>query len=238
MVARWLSCACLGLALVAGGCTDRLVDVQVNQPIEFPHQSHLTYFSSGQHRTEKIRMHLDIFDQKEPPAELAEGRCVECHDDLAERAACASCHVPFQNAALRSRREVRPCVGCHRGAWGAAAATIPSAETCLACHEAGVRLAQSGAKGPSFKLVRTGSAPVANAAVEDVPWVRINTLAPNVYFSHTPHVRYASMACTQCHQDVRTLASPPTSVRVFAMSDCLNCHVTQGASTDCLTCHK
>lgn len=234
---RFLSPACLGLLVAAAGCADPPIGVAVRQPIHFPHQTHLTYFSSGQHRTEKIRMHLDIFGQDKPPEELAEGRCVECHDDLAERAACAGCHVPFQNAALRSQREVRRCVGCHRGAWGGSAATIPSAATCLACHEAGVRLARAGDKGPRVTLVRAGEPP-GEPPVEDVPWIRINAMPPNVYFSHTAHVRFASMACTTCHQDVRALRSPPTAARVLSMSDCLTCHMERGASTDCLTCHK
>ena len=234
---RLLSCAWLGLLLAAGACADS-VEVAVRQPIEFPHQAHLTYFSSGQHRAERIRMHLDIFGGDEAPQELAEGRCVACHDDLPQRTACAGCHVPFQNAALRSQKNVRPCVGCHRGAWGAAAATIPSATSCLTCHEAGLRLVQGAAQGPRIALVRAGDSLAKGEAVTDVPWVRINTMPPNVYFSHTAHVRFAAIPCVRCHQDVSGMLSPPTSVRVFSMSDCLNCHVQNGASTDCLTCHK
>lgn len=234
---RFLSFACLSLLFVAAGCAGPPIEVPVQQPIDFPHGKHLTYFASGQHRTERIAMHLAIFGAGEPPPqELVEGRCVECHDDLAERTACAGCHVPFQNAALRSQQDVRRCVACHRGAWGASAATIPSATVCLACHEAGVRLARAGDNRPRIVLVNASDTPVE--PLEDVPWVRINTMPANVYFSHTAHVRYASMACTECHQDVTALRSPSSRVRVFTMSECLTCHARKGASTDCLTCHK
>lgn len=233
---RLLSFASSCLLIGAAACADAPVRVPVQQPIEFPHAAHVNHFASGQHRTERVAMHLKIYGTTEAPQELNEGRCADCHDDLAERQACAVCHVPFQNPALRGQRELRRCVGCHRGAWGASAATIPSAGTCLACHEAGMRLAQ-GAGSPRVVLARGGDRP-AEPAVEDVPWVRINTMPRNVYFSHTAHVRYASMTCTECHQDVTGLSSPPDRVRVFTMSQCLTCHVKRGASTDCLTCHK
>ena len=232
---RWLKCACV-VILAAAGCSRSSIDVPVQQPIAFSHQSHLAYFSSGQHRTEKIKMHLDMFGTDQPPPELAEGRCVECHDDLAERKPCAGCHVQFQNAALRGQQDVRRCVACHRGAWGGSEATIPSAATCLSCHEAGMQLAR-GDDGPRLRLVRDGEAPSRPAAV-DVPWIRINTLPANVYFSHSAHVRSAQMPCSTCHQDMSVLASPPTLVRVFSMTECLACHAERGASTDCLTCHK
>jgi hypothetical protein len=234
---RCLTIACTALMFVAtAGCGERRTEVRVRQPMDFPHQVHVTYFSSGRHRTEKIRMHLEMFGSDQAPAELSEGRCVECHDDLAERAACAGCHVPFQNAALRNAKEVRRCVGCHRGAWGGSAATIPSLATCRACHEDGVQ-ARADGNGPHITLVRAGDTP-RGPLVTDIPWIQINTMPSNVYFSHTAHVRFASMACTSCHQDVRGLTSPPSMVRVFSMSDCLGCHEEKGASTGCLTCHK
>ncbi len=235
---RCLTCACVALMFVAAaGCTERQMEVRVLQPMEFPHQPHVAYFSSGQHRSEKIQMHLEIFGGGEPPAELSEGRCVECHDDLPERVACAGCHVPFQNPTLRNATEVRRCVACHRGAWGAAAATIPSVATCRLCHEGGVQLARRDDKEPRLALVRAHSTEHESLA-QDIPWIQINTMPANVYFSHTAHVRFASMACTSCHQDVRDLQAPPSMVRVFSMTECMTCHVEKGASIDCLTCHK
>lgn len=235
---RCLTCACLALmVLAAAGCTGRQTEVRVVQPLEFPHQPHVAYFASGQHRSEKIKMHLDIFGGDEPPVELSEGRCVECHDDLAERVDCAGCHVPFQNAELRKAKQVRRCVACHRGAWSGSLATIPSIATCQLCHKDGVQEVRRDAAGPRLTLVRAQDADRASR-VQDIPWIQINTMPGNVYFSHSAHVRFAGFACTECHQDVRELQSPPTKVRVFSMTECLTCHVEKGASTDCLTCHK
>lgn len=234
-VRRVLTCVALGAVLLAPGCSRQTIDVPARQPIDFSHQQHLAYFSSGKHRTEKIRMHLEMFDMDTAPPELAEGRCIECHDDLADRKPCAGCHVQFQNAALRNAKEVRRCVACHRGAWGGSEALIPSAATCLACHEAGLR----AARGDTGRLVlaRTGDPP-DNRTRADVPWVRVNTVPPSVFFSHAAHVQFAKMPCTECHQDMRTLAASPTVVRVFSMIDCLRCHEQKGAKMDCLACHK
>jgi menaquinone reductase, multiheme cytochrome c subunit len=237
-VPRCLTAAGLALMLVVtGGCGARWTEARVRQPMDFSHQAHLSYFSSGKHKTEKIRMHLEIFGADQPSAELAEGRCVECHDDLAERVACAGCHVPFQNAALRSATGVRTCVACHRGAWGGSAATIPSAATCRACHEGGMQQTRGDNNEPRVTLV-SATGPPSGSLIEDIPWIQINTMPGNVYFSHTAHVRFASIACTSCHQDVRELVAPPTIVRVFSMTECLTCHMEKGASTDCLSCHK
>jgi hypothetical protein len=233
-VARFLSCACVGVIVAAVGCAERPMEVSVHQPMEFPHAAHITYFASGQHRTEGIKKHLEAFDRNELPDELKAGRCAECHDD-SELLGCATCHVRFKNAALWSRKDVRKCVACHRGAWGAADATIPSAAVCL--HEAGVQRARADDQEPRMVLARAGATP-SGPPVDDVPWIRINVLPRNVYFSHSPHVRFASMACTECHQDMAGLTSPPTVAGAFSMSRCLTCHVQRGASTDCLTCHK
>lgn len=227
------------LAAVASGCGNQPTPVAVQQPIAFPHRHHVSYFSSGQHRQEKIRMHLDMFGQTEPPPELAEGRCVECHDDLQSKTACAGCHTLFQDAALRSRKAIRPCTGCHRGTWTGDVATLPRAELCVACHGAADVLAmRRGEKLGPVRLARLDDPRSGAVGAEDLPWVQINTVPPNVYFSHSAHVRYKSIACTRCHDDVSGLGAPPASVRAMSMGECLRCHADNGASTDCLTCHK
>lgn len=215
-------------AMCLTACGDPPIEVDVVQPIAFPHRTHFEYFASGRHRQERIQMHLTMFGMSEAPPELAEGRCTECHDDLAEKSACAGCHVLFQDAALRSRKEVRRCAACHRGVWAGSAATIPSAAVCESCHGTNT----SADRPAEIRLVADLQRP------GDVPWVQINTLPPNVYFSHSAHVRDAGMPCTTCHADVRNLMTPPTTARIFVMGDCLSCHARRGASTDCLTCHK
>lgn len=234
-----LSIARLGavVLLVAAGCAERPVQVPVRQPIGFPHDAHLAYFSSGQHRREKIQMHLAAIGQDSAPEELADGRCAECHDDLADKTACAGCHVLFQDPALRGDKPLRRCVACHRGAWSGTLARIAGAETCIACHtvEAPVRLA--GDTRPALRLASALDIGLDPARREELPWIQINTVPPNVYFSHRAHVR-RSVACTACHEDPSALSAPPTSMRAFSMTRCLRCHAETGASTDCLTCHK
>ncbi len=227
------------LVLAAAACGNPRLDVAVRQPIEFPHARHLAYFSSGQHRTERIRMHLEMFGQTEPPEELAQGRCVECHDDLPARTACAGCHVQSQDAVLRARKDIRTCAGCHRGTWTGASATIPDKALCVACHgEATVQAMREGRQAGAVTLARMDTPRTEMAPEADLPWVQINTVAPNVYFSHAPHVRFGRIACTRCHEDVSGLTAPPSAVRVVSMSECLRCHAETGASTDCLTCHR
>lgn len=222
-------------ALMIAGCTDHPAAAP-RQPVAFPHDAHLAYFSSGRHRAEKIRMHTEIFGDPAVPPELAQGRCTECHDDLPARTACAGCHVLFQDAGLRERIDERRCIACHRGAWGTAAASLPATSVCVSCH------GEERPFGSGPTSVLAVAAPGEGAAgarpPEDLPWVRVAAFPPSVYFSHRPHVQYAALACTRCHDDMRDLAAPPTALRLVSMAECLACHEKAGASTDCLTCHK
>lgn len=215
-------------ACVLAGCEEGREEVLVEQPIAFAHKTHLEYFSSGKHRAEKIQMHLELLEEKEPPSELAEGRCVECHDDLAEKKQCAGCHLLFQDATLRARKDVRACIACHRKAWSGGIASIPSANVCSACHAEKART-----NSPEEKKLRE-----LLAAGRDIPWVQLHRTAPNVEFSHVAHVRFGKYACTRCHEDLAGKTAPPTSVTVFTMSNCLECHQENHANQDCLACHR
>lgn len=224
-------------ALLVAGCGDRPIQVSVRQPIDFPHAKHLKYFSSGQHRRERIQMHLTALGIENAPDELAQGRCSECHADLVEKKACAGCHVLFQDAALRENRPLRRCVACHRGAWSGNAARIADTDTCLACHPAKPTVLLAGERRPELTFATARDVGLDPTGKEDLAWVQINTVRPNVYFSHRPHVR-ASVACTTCHEDVKDLSAPPTSLKPISMTRCFRCHQALGVSTDCLTCHK
>jgi hypothetical protein len=69
--------------------------------------------------------------------------------------------------------------------------------------------------------------------------VQINTLVDDVHFSHIAHVRFAGLACTDCHpQDMHGQSKPPDQVSVFSMSGCIRCHEQRQANNDCLACHK
>ncbi len=229
--------ACVAAALVAAGCAERPVQVPVRQPIAFPHDAHLAYFSSGQHRREKIQMHVAAFGGGSAPDELLQGQCTQCHEDLPEKAACAGCHVLFQDAALRENKPLRRCVACHRGAWTGGAARIAGTDTCILCHAADAPVRLAGEKAPALTLASARDVGIDPAGGQDLSWIQINTVPANVYFSHRAHVR-RGVPCTTCHEDVSALSVPPARARAFSMIRCLRCHAEHGASTDCLTCHK
>lgn len=215
------------LGIVLCGCATSPPEVAVQTSPVFSHESHLAFFASGRHRQEKISMHLERFGATEAPEELAQGRCAECHDNLADMA-CGSCHVVFQKAGMRAQRESRPCVGCHRGSWTGTAATLPRPEACVACHDgSGADESKRGALRARFDV----------AAREYAGGARVSGLPPNVYFSHRAHVQFASMPCARCHVRPQQAGTLPT-VPAFTMNQCLQCHVESGARTDCLTCHK
>lgn len=217
----------VGLMLLLAGCDDT-TEVNVEQPIAFPHKNHLAYFSSGKHRGEMIQMHLKALDEKVPPDELVQGKCTECHDDLPDRKPCAGCHLLFQDEKLRERKDVRACVGCHRKAWSGNQASIPSAVVCAACHAAAAKTASPEEKRLREILARGG----------DVPWIQLHTVANHVHFSHSAHVRRAGLPCLECHEDMSQKDAPPSRVRVFTMKNCLHCHKENHATFDCVACHK
>jgi hypothetical protein len=216
--------------LATTGCANPPVDVAAHPRAAFPHGRHLEYFASGTHRQEKIGMHLAAFGDTDVPEDLSQGKCTECHDDLAEMTACAGCHVIFQDAGLRARKDARRCVACHRGAWAGTAASLPRTDACTACHRDRESL-EPGA--PTYTAARLDTGPAAYAG-----GVRASVMPQNVYFSHRAHVRFGEMSCVRCHADPRGAAVPPVKVRAVSMYQCLKCHVENGASTDCLTCHK
>jgi formate-dependent nitrite reductase cytochrome c552 subunit len=219
--------AVIALLATAGGCAAQPVPPQAERASWFPHARHLEYFASGRHRAEKIAMHVTIFGGGEAPEPVAQGRCAECHDDLASRTACATCHVPFQNAALRARGDKRPCIACHRGTWTGSGPATPSPETCLACHDPDRQPASGGPKLSRVALVSPQGPPV-----------RIRTLPANVYFSHRAHVRFADVSCTRCHEQPGAAIDRASARPLMKMTECLRCHKENGAGTDCLVCHR
>jgi menaquinone reductase, multiheme cytochrome c subunit len=225
-VPRFLLCVLAALVVALGGCATPPAEVPRETSTAFSHDSHLAYFASGSHRQEKIAMHLEIFGATEAPEELVQGKCSTCHDGLSEMA-CGSCHVAFQQASMRAVREARPCIGCHRGAWAGTAATLPRPTTCVACHD--------GSPAGTTGIVR--AAHVDLAAREYAGGVRVSSMPANVYFSHRAHVRFGGISCARCHTGPAIVGSLP-AVPAFSMTQCLQCHVENGASTDCLTCHK
>lgn len=211
------------------GCGDTTAEVMVKQPISFRHKIHFAFLTDGGHREEKIRMHMKMLGDDEVPEEILRGECLECHDDLAELADCAGCHLIFQDAKLRARKDIRACVGCHRKTWTGHIASIPSTNVCRCCHSGEPRT-----DSPEERHLRAYL-----ARGEDIQWVQITTLGPHIHFSHKAHVKYAGYSCTRCHEDMSKRDTPPTTAKVFAMNTCKECHEkNEEAGKDCLTCHK
>jgi hypothetical protein len=219
--------------LVAGlmflqGCFEKK-EVNVEQPMQFNHASHTRYFLDGNHKAENIKWHLDELDEEEAPTELIEGNCLECHETFEDQQNCGGCHLIFQDEKAKKNRAQRPCLGCHRAAWTGYKASIPTIEVCKSCHMEKL-LTTSDQEKILQKYIKAG---------EDIPWVQINTLVDNVHFSHIAHIRFAGLACINCHpQDMRKQSKPPDEVLVFSMSSCIGCHEQSQANNDCLTCHK
>lgn len=216
------------LAAFLVGCDEEQVKVEVEQPISFSHKAHLSYFESGRHRDEKVKMHLENLGLDEAPEELTRGECAACHDTLSDKPACASCHETLEDQKTRDRQAVRACLGCHSGAWKGNIAGIPTASVCASCHAEKALTATAEEKKLREVL----------ASGKDLPWTQINTLPNHVYFSHPAHVRYGGMDCKRCHGDVAGRTTPPDTVTVFSMDGCLKCHETKHATKDCVACHK
>jgi predicted CXXCH cytochrome family protein len=229
---RLFAIAAIAVSLLVSltGCDDVTAETGAVQPIAFQHKSHLDYFFSGKHREEEIRWKLGVMEVEKAPKELEEGRCAKCHRTfLGKTLPCAGCHRASQEAALRERKEVRVCVGCHREAWSGSMASIPSSNVCSACHAGEKPITDRADEARLREYLARG---------DDVPWVRINTLPDYVHFSHSAHVRFGEMACTDCHEDMRKKEAPPTVASVFTMDGCIRCHEEHGAGTGCLACHQ
>jgi hypothetical protein len=76
-------------------------------------------------------------------------------------------------------------------------------------------------------------------AGEEIPWVRISSLASHVYFSHQRHVVLEEIQCATCHGDIaETVALPDRPAKAFTMDFCMDCHEASQATLDCLACHR
>ncbi|MDH3891215.1 MAG: hypothetical protein OEV49_09035 [candidate division Zixibacteria bacterium] len=204
-------------------------ETQIEQPIAFDHVRHVTYLSEGEHRREKIDMHKEILGEDEASEEVLQGQCLECHDDLTDEAPdCAGCHILFQDAALRARKDVRACVACHRSTWTGYSAGIPSVTVCRSCHADEPRTDSEQEAHLREYIDRS----------EDIPWVRITEMDPHVHTSHKAHIRYAGYACTQCHNGLDQQVDTPLDLHVTTMEACIECHEENNVSDGCLTCHK
>ena len=140
--------------------------------------------------------------------------------------------VVVQPMAFNHKRhlaEDMKCLDCHKGADKQAQAGAPTVKQCMLCHEE--------AKGthPDEPKVREYA-----ARGEAIPWIQVNRLGHDAYFSHVAHVNFAKMDCAECHGDMKDQTEPVTRPQItqLDMDRCMRCHKEKGASNDCLRCHQ
>jgi len=228
-VSRVLPIALLLVLASPKGCDESIREYQVEQPISFNHKAHVGYFKSGEHRDAYRKLHIKAleFDEEEAKTMVLTA-CALCHERGA-RPRCDGCHNPLlQDKTLFARKDIRVCVACHRGSWSGNVAGIPSITVCRDCHAAKA-LTDNPEEG---KLRKHLSDHV------DIPWVQLHRVPEYVHFSHSAHLRFAGMTCTDCHQDMTQRAVPPTAAALFSMDRCMQCHEQKDVSTDCLVCHQ
>jgi hypothetical protein len=124
------------------------------------------------------------------------------------------------------------CGACHLYVTKMAAAGTPPIARCMMCHSG------TQSKTPEALEEEAKIKEYAEAGKE-IPWVRISTMAPHVYFSHRRHVVLEEIQCAACHGDIaETVALPDHPAHQFTMDFCMDCHETSQATLDCLACHR
>lgn len=122
------------------------------------------------------------------------------------------------------------CQQCHTDAATDRFAGLPGKASCLDCHDIDEEAGTDPEKDKLFAYDETD---------DDIPWVRVAILRPDVFFSHRRHVTGGGLDCLECHRDQPQLTQPPPTTRlVMRMTDCIACHDSKGVTHDCLACHR
>lgn len=144
---------------------------------------------------------------------------------------------PDQPIAFPHTRHVQDlgldCTFCHRNVEKGAAATVPPVALCMTCHSV---------VGDNLEEVEKLREIAASG--EAINWVRVHRVPDHVHFNHSAHILFfsqrdgiqSSEVCVVCHGDVGSMVKVKQA-RYLQMSDCVNCHRDNDASTDCVTCH-
>jgi menaquinone reductase, multiheme cytochrome c subunit len=130
--------------------------------------------------------------------------------------------------------EEATCEACHLYVMELPSAGIPKLSDCLDCHD-GPQSENEVDQKEEAKLDKYA------AADEEIPWIHLPRLAPDVYFSHRRHVALGDkkLECKNCHGDIgKSKVLPMERKYAFTMSFCVDCHEKRRATTDCLECHR
>ncbi len=121
------------------------------------------------------------------------------------------------------------CVFCHEHVETQPHATLPFIDSCLMCHE------EPQGNHPDESKIRNYA-----KRGEEIPWIQVNRLPGDVYFSHQVHVTFSKMDCKECHGNMSKQKEPVSlpNIAHLNMSKCMECHREKRVAIDCLRCHK
>jgi hypothetical protein len=125
------------------------------------------------------------------------------------------------------------CTACHRTVAKAERAGTPTTAKCNSCHKG------KQSKDPEGLKEEAKLATYIDRKAE-IPWIRLYSVPPHVFFSHQAHV-LAKVECDSCHGPIGKEAVLPVRApnpEAISMKACMGCHAQQKADDDCLACHR
>lgn len=158
--------------------------------------------------------------------------------------------IQFSHAIHTGEKVGSACSDCHALGDDGRFVGLPPVEVCAGCH------AEPLGDSPDEKrLVEEYVKPG-----REIPWLVYARQPENVFFSHSAHIRLASLSCERCHgshgktdslrpielnrltaysRDVDGgLVTLARDAGTMKMDDCARCHRDRGVREGCLTCHK
>ena len=115
---------------------------------------------------------------------------------------------------------------------------IPKVGLCADCH-GGMEYGKAKEKTEALKQIIDYS-----NKKKKIPWQRNYRLEPHIIFSHSRHIVYGKLHCSNCHGKISAMSKPvdrPILKTLDMFDGCLDCHEKKGlgkTGSDCLTCHK
>ena len=141
------------------------------------------------------------------------------------------------------------CVDCHTPREDGTYTGVPPLSRCAGCH-----IANLGPSAAEKQFIAEYVTPK-----REPEWAVYARQPENVWFSHTPHIRFAKLKCEECHGDQAGSDQPRLYqedrisgysrdiwgykaaggvVPGMKMDDCIACHRQGGLEHSCLDCHK
>jgi len=117
------------------------------------------------------------------------------------------------------------CSDCHANPDPGDRMTFAPASKCMTCH---VAIAKDR---PAIQKLAAYA-----KSNEAIPWVRVYSVAADVYWSHRAHLE-AGLKCDECHGQVAEMDIITKVKDVTTMQGCVECHRQKHAETGCEFCH-